>query len=147
MTTRELTISQNTTLVTIFGTQKRVTSCGFTDGLPRMSLLLAETGSPIARDSYWMRWSAPVVPCPKLTPSPVIFGRPNNVCVSRCRRPATPLAIQTSQRRGFMLLVGPAAAGKTRCAYEAVRPVVPDWRLVMPPSGRFLAELVEASPT
>jgi tetratricopeptide (TPR) repeat protein len=33
---------------------------------------------------------------------------------------------------GFLLLVGAAATGKTRCAFEAVRTVVPDWRLFLP---------------
>ena len=32
---------------------------------------------------------------------------------------------------GFALLVGPTAAGKTRTAYEAVRAVMPRWRMVM----------------
>ncbi|WP_435228487.1 tetratricopeptide repeat protein [Streptomyces sp. Tue6028] len=41
-----------------------------------------------------------------------------------------------------MLLVGPAAAGKTRCAYEAVQNVLPHWRLFMPPDAATLSELV-----
>ncbi|MGH2832388.1 MAG: hypothetical protein ACRDK2_06395, partial [Solirubrobacteraceae bacterium] len=36
---------------------------------------------------------------------------------------------------GFLLLAGPAASGKTRCAYEAVRAVLPDWRMLLPPSA------------
>lgn len=42
---------------------------------------------------------------------------------------------------GFALLVGPAAAGKTRTAYEALRQVLPDWRLLMPATGAEANEL------
>ncbi|MFB6638082.1 tetratricopeptide repeat protein [Streptomyces chartreusis] len=47
-----------------------------------------------------------------------------------------------SKTGGFVLLVGPAAVGKTRCAYEAIRAVLPHWRLFMPPDGATLTELV-----
>ncbi|MGW1268321.1 SEL1-like repeat protein [Streptomyces sp. NPDC002491] len=43
---------------------------------------------------------------------------------------------------GFVLLVGPAAAGKTRCAYEAIRAVLPSWRLFMPGDAATLTDLV-----
>ncbi|MEU8471231.1 hypothetical protein AB0F30_25575 [Streptomyces sp. NPDC029006] len=43
---------------------------------------------------------------------------------------------------GFALLVGPAAAGKTRTAYEAVRQVLPRWRMLMPATGAELNALV-----
>lgn len=33
---------------------------------------------------------------------------------------------------GLLLLVGPAATGKTRCAYELLRTTVPDWGIFMP---------------
>ncbi|WP_413812641.1 tetratricopeptide repeat protein [Streptomyces sp. OE57] len=45
---------------------------------------------------------------------------------------------------GFALLVGPAAAGKTRTAYEALRQVLPDWRLLMPATGAEANELAAA---
>jgi Flp pilus assembly protein TadD len=45
---------------------------------------------------------------------------------------------------GFALVVGAPAAGKTRCVYEAVKATVPDWHLLMPPSGRHLVDLVDA---
>ncbi|WP_405916741.1 tetratricopeptide repeat protein [Streptomyces sp. NBC_00728] len=48
----------------------------------------------------------------------------------------------SSKTGGFVLLVGPAAAGKTRCAYEAIRAVLPNWRLFMPPDGATLNEMV-----
>ncbi|WP_369248161.1 tetratricopeptide repeat protein [Streptomyces sp. R41] len=47
-----------------------------------------------------------------------------------------------SKTGGFVLLVGPAAAGKTRCAYEAIQAVLPHWRLFMPPDAATLSELV-----
>ena len=37
-----------------------------------------------------------------------------------------------AERGGFVLLVGGSSVGKTRCAAEAVRAVVPDWWLVHP---------------
>ena len=37
-----------------------------------------------------------------------------------------------TQRGGFVLLVGGSSVGKTRCAFEAVRAVLPDWWLVHP---------------
>ena len=45
---------------------------------------------------------------------------------------------------GFALLVGEAASGKTRSAYEALRAVVPDWRLLMPADGAAVEALAEA---
>jgi len=45
---------------------------------------------------------------------------------------------------GFLLLVGPSASGKSRCAYEAVRAVLPDWRMLLPPSAGDLTSLVDA---
>lgn len=45
---------------------------------------------------------------------------------------------------GFALIVGPAAAGKTRCAYEAVKAEVSDWWFLLPPTGRYLIDLVDA---
>jgi Flp pilus assembly protein TadD len=42
---------------------------------------------------------------------------------------------------GFALLVGPAAAGKTRTAYEALRQTLPDWHLLMPATGAEVNEL------
>ncbi|MFF6872095.1 tetratricopeptide repeat protein [Streptomyces sp. NPDC012450] len=49
-----------------------------------------------------------------------------------------------STNGGFLLLVGRAASGKTRCAYEAVKSVLGEWRICMPPNEQALTELVEA---
>ncbi len=46
-----------------------------------------------------------------------------------------------SRTGGFNLLVGPAAVGKTRCAYEALRAEVPRWELLMPADGAEVADL------
>jgi len=35
-----------------------------------------------------------------------------------------------AERAGFVLLVGGSSVGKTRCAYEAIRALLPDWWLV-----------------
>ncbi|MFF1475643.1 tetratricopeptide repeat protein [Streptomyces mirabilis] len=45
---------------------------------------------------------------------------------------------------GFILLVGSAASGKTRCAYEAINTVLGDWRLCMPASAERLTALVDS---
>jgi hypothetical protein len=37
-----------------------------------------------------------------------------------------------TKRGGFVLLVGGSSVGKTRCAAEAVRALLPDWWLVHP---------------
>ena len=37
-----------------------------------------------------------------------------------------------AERGGFVLLVGGSSVGKTRCAVEAVRALLPDWWLVHP---------------
>jgi hypothetical protein len=40
------------------------------------------------------------------------------------------------KRGGFVLLVGGSSVGKTRCAVEAVKALLPDWRLTgLPPYG------------
>ncbi|NLU79122.1 tetratricopeptide repeat protein [Micromonospora sp. HNM0581] len=45
---------------------------------------------------------------------------------------------------GIVAVVGPAAAGKTRTAYETVLKVFPDWKLLIPPSGMDLLHLTES---
>ena len=41
-----------------------------------------------------------------------------------------------AKRGGFVLLVGGSSVGKTRCAVEAVRALLPDWWLVHPAGPR-----------
>ncbi len=48
----------------------------------------------------------------------------------------------SKERGGFALLVGPAAVGKTRTAYEAIRRVLPEWRMLIPDNGNVINELV-----
>ena len=48
-----------------------------------------------------------------------------------------------AQRGGFVLLVGGSSVGKTRCAAEAVRAVLPDWRLVHPAGPDQVAALAQ----
>ncbi|GED86021.1 hypothetical protein TNCT6_31060 [Streptomyces sp. 6-11-2] len=45
---------------------------------------------------------------------------------------------------GFVLLVGPAASGKTRCAFEAINAVLSNWRLCMPATAERLTALVDS---
>ncbi|MFE4682228.1 hypothetical protein ACFRNJ_15525 [Streptomyces sp. NPDC056721] len=45
---------------------------------------------------------------------------------------------------GFILLIGPAASGKTRCAYEAIRATLPDWRMCLPTNSTQITDLVNA---
>ena len=40
----------------------------------------------------------------------------------------------------YLLFVGPAATGKTRCAYQLLRNTVPDWRIFMPATASHIAE-------
>jgi hypothetical protein len=47
---------------------------------------------------------------------------------------------------GFLLLVGPAASGKTRCAYELVHDVLADWPMFMPSTSAQLTDYFEANP-
>ena len=49
-------------------------------------------------------------------------------------------------RGGFVLLVGGSSVGKTRCAAEAVRALLPDWWLVHPAGASEVAALAAASP-
>lgn len=51
------------------------------------------------------------------------------------------LLAKAAERGGFVLLVGGSSVGKTRCAYEAVRAVLPDWLLVHPAGPDDIAEL------
>jgi transcriptional regulator with XRE-family HTH domain len=46
---------------------------------------------------------------------------------------------EAQDRSGFILLVGPSGAGKTRLAYEAVRSFLPDFRLLHPVSADELS--------
>jgi hypothetical protein len=49
-----------------------------------------------------------------------------------------------ARRGGFVLLVGGSSVGKSRCAVEAVRAVLPDWWLVHPAGPAEVAALAEA---
>jgi TPR repeat protein len=51
-----------------------------------------------------------------------------------------------SQSGGFLLLVGPAASGKTRCAYELVHDMLGDWPMFMPSTAAQLTDYFDASP-
>ena len=46
-----------------------------------------------------------------------------------------------AQRGGFVLLVGGSSVGKTRCAAEAVKALLPDWWLVHPAGPAEVAAL------
>jgi hypothetical protein len=54
-------------------------------------------------------------------------------------------AVAAAARGGFVLLVGGSSAGKTRCAAEAARALLPDWWLVHP-APADVAALAAASP-
>jgi hypothetical protein len=49
-----------------------------------------------------------------------------------------------AQRGGFVLLVGGSSVGKTRCAVEAVKALLPDWWLVHPAGPGQVAALAQA---
>ena len=49
-----------------------------------------------------------------------------------------------AERGGFVLLVGGSSVGKTRCAAEAVRALLPDWWLVHPAGPAEVAALAAA---
>lgn len=51
-----------------------------------------------------------------------------------------------AQRGGFILLVGGSSVGKTRCAVEAVKAVLPDWRLVHPAGADEIAAIAQVPP-
>jgi len=50
-----------------------------------------------------------------------------------------------AERGGFVLLVGGSSVGKTRCAVEAVRVLLPDWWLVHPAGPAEVAALAATS--
>ena len=51
-----------------------------------------------------------------------------------------------AERGGFVLLVGGSSVGKTRCAAEAVKALLPDWWLVHPGGPGEVAALAAAPP-
>ena len=51
-----------------------------------------------------------------------------------------------AERGGFVLLVGGSSVGKTRCAAEAVKALLPDWWLVHPDGPGEVAALAAAPP-
>ena len=51
-----------------------------------------------------------------------------------------------AERGGFVLLVGGSSVGKTRCAAEAVKALLPDWWLVHPAGPAEVAALAAAPP-
>jgi hypothetical protein len=50
-----------------------------------------------------------------------------------------------AQHGGFVLLVGGSSVGKTRCAFESVKELLPDWWLVHPPGPGEVAALAATS--
>jgi predicted component of type VI protein secretion system len=50
------------------------------------------------------------------------------------------------ERGGFVLLIGGSSVGKTRCAFEAVRALLPDWWLVHPAGPEQVVALAAAPP-
>ncbi len=50
-----------------------------------------------------------------------------------------------AERGGFVLLVGGSSVGKTRCAFEAVKALLPDWWLVHPAGPDQVAALAVAA--
>ena len=56
------------------------------------------------------------------------------------------LLTRAADRGGFVLLVGGSSVGKTRCAYEAVQAVLPDWWLIHPSSPDDIAALAANPP-
>ena len=55
-------------------------------------------------------------------------------------------AAAAADRGGFVLLIGGSSVGKTRCAFEAVRALLPDWWLVHPAGPGEVAALALAPP-
>ena len=53
---------------------------------------------------------------------------------------------EAAQQGGFVLLVGGSSVGKTRCAFEAVKTLLPDWWLVHP-AGPADVTALAAAPT
>ena len=51
-----------------------------------------------------------------------------------------------AERGGFVLLVGGSSVGKTRCAVEAVKALLPDWWLVHPAGPGEVAALAPRHP-
>jgi hypothetical protein len=51
-----------------------------------------------------------------------------------------------AERGGFVLLVGGSSVGKTRCALEAAKVLLPDWWLVHPAGPAEVAALAQAPP-
>jgi thioredoxin-like negative regulator of GroEL len=52
-----------------------------------------------------------------------------------------------AERGGFVLLTGGSSVGKTRCAAEAVRDLLPDWWLIHPDGPAEVAALAAMPPT
>ncbi|WP_326943206.1 hypothetical protein OG439_24460 [Amycolatopsis sp. NBC_01307] len=57
------------------------------------------------------------------------------------KRGVRALLTKAADHGGFVLLVGGSSVGKTRCAYEAVQAVLPDWWLIHPSSPDDIAAL------
>jgi hypothetical protein len=51
-----------------------------------------------------------------------------------------------AERGGFVLLVGGSSVGKTRCAVEAVKALLPDWWLAHPAGPAEVSALAQAPP-
>jgi predicted negative regulator of RcsB-dependent stress response len=51
-----------------------------------------------------------------------------------------------ADRGGFVLLVGGSSVGKTRCAYEAITALLPNWRLLHPAAGSDQLARLAADP-
>ncbi|MGV9772817.1 tetratricopeptide repeat protein [Streptosporangium sp. NPDC003464] len=53
---------------------------------------------------------------------------------------------RAAERGGLVVLVGSSSVGKTRCAYEAVREVVPQWWLLHPSDAEHVRQAAATAP-
>ncbi|MFG1608304.1 hypothetical protein [Actinoplanes sp. NPDC049265] len=57
------------------------------------------------------------------------------------------LSAHLPDRGSFLIMIGGSSAGKTRSLYEAIRELVPDWRLFLPAGAADLLALKNAPPS
>ena len=71
-----------------------------------------------------------------------VYTDDSSVCVA-----AVHAGLINSRDGGMVVLVGGSSCGKTRCAFEAVRTLMPQWWLVHPSGPAQLAELALDPPS
>ena len=129
----------------------KLAALGISGPAPSADMRNPAQGAGSARPTGAVRWVTPIRGGWACTKRSACRMWRTTFCRSTCRGMWMPPSMvcrarvaAAAQRGGFVLLVGGSSVGKTRCAAEAVKALLPDWWLVHPAGPAEVAVLAQA---